>query len=287
MKRPSSYDRQLVNHFLMNEMQDHPRDLAIGPRPAPRFAVSIAQTRQDVQAAQRLRYRVFVAELGGDGPTVDHKAELEQDGFDVHATHLILRDLARSRADQVVGVYRLLTQDAAAAAGRFYCESEYDLTRLKTSGLRLLELGRSCLHPDYRGGMAMMHLWQALADYVQAEGIDVLFGVASFHGTDLRRLAAPLSLLFHRHLAPQPFLVHATGRGAVDFTPLPADRIDRVAAMRDTPALIKAYLRIGGVVGQGVYVDHAFNTTDVCLILPTSCISVRQKQIYSRPLADG
>ncbi len=257
------------------------------PRPSPQFAVAIARTRADLRAAQRLRYDVFVAELGGDGPLVDHAAGLEQDEFDPHATHLILRDLARPNADQVVGVYRLMDAQAAAAAGQFYCASEFDLAPLTRSGLRLLELGRSCLHPDYRGGMAMMHLWQALADHVQARGIDVLFGVASFHGTDLDRLAAPLSLLFHRHAAPPPFQVQANGAGARDFTPLPLDRIDRVAAMRDTPALIKAYLRIGGVVGQGVYVDAAFNTTDVCLILPTSHVSTRHRDLYARPLSNG
>ncbi|WP_019953623.1 GNAT family N-acetyltransferase [Yoonia vestfoldensis] len=271
----------------MNKMHEETRDLSIGARPGPQFAVSIAQSRADVLAAQRLRYQVFVAELGGDGPMVDHRAGLEQDIFDVHATHLILRDLSRPQADQVVGVYRLLDAAAAAAAGQYYCENEYDLTRLKTSGYRLLELGRSCLHPAYRGGIAMMHLWQALADYVAVNKIDVLFGVASFHGTDLARLAAPLSLLFHRHAAPPPFQVAAIGPGAQSFTPLALDRIDRVAAMRETPALIKAYLRIGGVVGQGVFVDHAFNTTDVCLILPTSCVSTRHHQIYKRPLSHG
>jgi L-ornithine Nalpha-acyltransferase len=271
----------------MTDMIEHPSTAAAALLQAPRFDVSIARTQADLQAAQRLRYNVFVRELGGDGPMVDHRAGLERDAFDAFATHLILRDLARVKSDQVVGVYRLLTTEAAAAAGQFYCESEYDLALLKGSGMKLLELGRSCLHPAYRGGMAMLHLWQALADYVQANGIDILFGVASFHGTDPDRLAAPLSLLFHRHLAPEPLRVHAIGAGAVDVVPLPLDRIDRVAAMRDTPALIKAYLRIGGVVGQGVFVDHAFNTTDVCLILPTASVSTGQRLIYTKPLAGG
>jgi putative hemolysin len=271
----------------MNEMNKQSATLSVPVRPDPRLTVSIARTGADLLAAQRLRYAVFVEELGGDGPMVDHRERLERDAFDPHATHLILWDLSRVDADQVVGVYRLLTADAAAAAGQFYCETEYDLTPLKTSGLKLLELGRSCLHPAYRGGVAMMHLWQALADYVADNEIDVLFGVASFHGTDLQRLAAPLSLLFHRHAAPPPFQVQAIGAGAHDFTPLPLDRIDRVAAIRDTPALIKAYLKIGGVVGQGVFVDHAFNTTDVCLILPTSRVSAQHKQFYARPLPHG
>lgn len=268
-------------------MTDHPLSDFVAPQQKLRFQVSIAQTKPELLAAQRLRYQVFVSELGGDGPLVDHKAGLERDQYDDVATHLILRDMQRPADNRVVGVYRLLTQDAAAGIGQFYCETEYDLQLLKNSGLKLLELGRSCLHPDYRGGMAMMHLWQALAVYVQDHGIDILFGVASFHGTDLARLTGPLSLLFHRHLAPPALRVQAIGSGALDFSPLPAAQIDRVAALRDTPALIKAYLRIGGVVGQGVFVDHAFNTTDVCLILPTAGVSQMQRQLYSRARRNG
>ena len=89
-----------------------------------------------------------------------------------------------------------------APTGRFYSESEYDLTPLKASGRRLLELGRSCVHPDHRGGTAMFQLWNALADYVLERGIEVLFGVASFHGTDVAALAQPLAWLHHHHLAP-------------------------------------------------------------------------------------
>ncbi|MBQ2263197.1 MAG: GNAT family N-acetyltransferase [Loktanella sp.] len=271
----------------MTEITDQSLPDFSDPPQQLRFQVSIAQTPAELQAAQRLRYLVFVAELGGTGPLVDHQARLEKDDFDPFATHLILRDMDRPAEDRVVGVYRLLTEEGARAAGQFYCETEYDLTRLKTSGQKLLELGRSCLHPAYRGGMAMMHLWQALAIYVQDHDIDILFGVASFHGTNLDSLSAPLSLLFHRHLAPEALRVHAIGAGALDFTPLPETQFDRINALRDTPALIKAYLRIGGVVGQGVYVDQAFNTTDVCLILPTSGVNEMQRQIYTRARRNG
>ena len=164
------------------------------------FTVRLASDEADLRAAQRLRYEVFVAELGGGGAMVDHDARLERDRFDPFFDHLILTDARRD--DAVVGVYRLLRDDQAEAAGQFYSEDEYDLAPLRASGRRLLELGRSCLHPDYRGGTAMMHLWNALADYVRAHGIEILFGTASFHGTDVAALAQPLSLLHHRHLAP-------------------------------------------------------------------------------------
>lgn len=247
----------------------------------PIFEVRLAQGGEDLKAAQRLRYDVFVQELGASGGLVDHGAGLERDEFDAVCDHLLLLDMARP-TDQVVGVYRLLRQEGAAKVGRFYSESEYDLAPLRASGRRLLELGRSCLAQDYRGGAAMFHLWQALADYVAHHEIDILFGTASFHGTDAAALAQPLSLLHARHLAPVELRVTARADHAQAMDLLPADQIDRKRAMLETPALIKAYLRLGGVVGEGAWVDHAFNTTDVCLIMDTAQLNARQRQIYTR-----
>ena len=177
-------------------------------RTAPAFRVALARTEEELRAAQRLRYEVFVAELGGQGALVDHAAGLEKDRFDSAVDHLLLFDDAR-REQPVVGVYRLLREDQARAVGQFYSEDEYDLSPLRRSGRRLLELGRSCLHRDYRGGAAMMHLWQGVAEYVHTHGTEVLFGVASFHGTDPAPLAQPLSNLHYRHLAPEALRVRA------------------------------------------------------------------------------
>lgn len=253
---------------------------------SPQFHVALAQTPVEVCAAQRLRYDVFIRELGGTGAMVDHDAMLERDRFDAFADHLLLSDLTRPEGNQVVGVYRLLTQGRADKAGQFYCEDEFDLSALRQSGKRLLELGRSCLHPDYRGGAAMVHLWGGLADYAAREKIDILFGAASFHGTDLQALSAPLSLLYHRHLAPEELRVTAQGPNAAKMNWLPEDRIDRVSAMCDTPALIKAYLRLGGTVGDGVFIDKPFNTTDICLILAADGVSQLQRNFYMRGGSD-
>jgi putative hemolysin len=247
------------------------------PGASPVFSTALASGPNDLIAAQRLRYEVFVRELGGSGEMVDHDARLERDRFDDFGDHLLLRDETRG---EVVGVYRLMREDQAAEAGQFYSESEYDLGLLRQSGRRLLELGRSCLHRDYRGGLAMYHLWSALAQYVDQHGIELLFGVASFHGTDAAALAEPLSMLHHNHLAPPELRVRARAAHFQSMDLVPADRIDRRAAMVRTPALIKAYLRLGGVVGEGAFVDHAFNTTDICLILDTSQMSARQRRLY-------
>ncbi|MCL7466406.1 GNAT family N-acyltransferase [Phaeovulum sp. NW3] len=248
------------------------------------FEIRLAQAPGDLMAAQRLRYAVFVEELGASGPMVDHAARLERDDFDPVYDHLILVDTRRDAAalDHVVGVYRLLPSDRAAAFGRFYCDSEYDLTRLRASGRRLLELGRSCVHPDYRGGAAMFLLWNALAQYVLDHGIEVLFGVASFHGTDPQALAAPLSWLHHHHLAPEPIRPRALPDHFQRMDLIPADRLDRRAAMQQMPALIKAYLRLGGFVGEGAYIDHDFNTIDVLLLMDTTAMSARHREFYTR-----
>jgi L-ornithine Nalpha-acyltransferase len=251
--------------------------------------VRLAQDARDLKAAQRLRYRVFVQELHADGPMVDHSAQLECDEFDDLFDHLLLIDRSRDpdQLEDVVGVYRLLPSDRIGAAGRFYSESEFDLSVLKASGRRLLELGRSCVHLDHRRGAAMVLLWNALADYVLERGIEVLFGAASFPGTDVGALEQPLSWLHHSHLAPEGLRVaaHAAGRQRMDL--LPPERIDARAAQAATPALIKAYLRLGGFVGDGAWIDRAFNTTDVCLVMDTAQMSARHREYYTRGRTEG
>lgn len=248
------------------------------PELGPQFSVKLATTYAELRAVQALRYDVFVRELGGNGEMIDHEAGLEQDRFDPFYDHMVLRD---DTTGDVVGAYRLLRDDQARAAGQFYSEDEYDLSLLKSSGRKLLELGRSCVRRDYRGGTAMFHLWAGLADYVKDHNIDILFGVASFHGTDAQALAQPLTMLHHNHLAPADLRVKAREPQSQNMDLLDIETLDRRRAMLQTPALIKAYLRLGGFVGEGAWIDHDFNTTDVCLVMDTDRMNQRQKRIYT------
>lgn len=240
------------------------------------FTVSLAVSDQDLQEAQALRYAVFVTEMGANGAQVDHSAGLEKDRFDDYCDHMIIREKATGT---LVGVYRLMRDDQARHAGGFYSETEYDLAPLTGSGRRLLELGRSCLHPEFRGGKALFYLWSGLNDYVVEHSIEVLFGTASFAGTDQNTLAGPLTLLNQNYLAPAPLRCRSRNYQPMDLLPVAA--VDRKQAMVDCPALIKAYLRLGGMVGDGAFVDHAFNTTDVLMILDTARMSARQKRLYN------
>ncbi|MDD7970183.1 GNAT family N-acetyltransferase [Roseinatronobacter alkalisoli] len=238
-----------------------------------RLAVRLARDDADIRAAQHLRYRVFIEELGGEGLLVDHANRLECDELDPYFDHLLLVDTRLNPDDcqHVVGAYRLLPDDRLAQTGRFYCDREFDLRPLRESGRRLLELGRSCVDTAYRGGPGMLLMWQALAEYVRRHDHDILFGAASFHGTDPQALAQPLSLLHQQYLAPPALRVRARTYQSMDL--VPPDRLDRKVALAQVPSLIKAYLRIGGVIGDGAFIDHDFRTTDICLILDTHAMT--------------
>lgn len=246
----------------------------------PDFEVALAMGTDDIHAAQRLRYRVFSQGLGGCGDLTDHDALIEADRFDAYCDHLLLRDrsLPGGPRDQVIGTYRLLRADQALRAGQFYCEDEYDLGILRKSGRTLLELGRSCVDDRYRGGTALLYLWQGLARYVADHGAEVLFGVASFHGTDLTTFAGPLSLLHHQYRASANLSARSLRYEQMDI--LACDVVDRRSAMVQMPPLIKAYLRLGGRVGDGAFIDPEFNTTDVCMILDTAQLDPIKRSLY-------
>lgn len=246
--------------------------------------VRLARDARDLRAAQRLRYQVFVEELGAGGKTVDHASRLERDDFDDVVEHLLLIDETRTAKglDHVVGAYRLLTSERMARVGRYYSDDEFDLAPLLVSGRQLMELGRSCVHPDYRGGASMLLIWNGVAEFVIERGIEVMFGAASFHGTNPEVHAQALSFLHHNHLAPPSLRVRAMPPGRLDMALLPPAGLVRVAAMEGVPALIRGYLRLGGFIGDGAFVDKDFNTIDVCLVVDTAIMSARHRAFYTR-----
>ncbi|MEK9840553.1 MAG: GNAT family N-acyltransferase [Paracoccaceae bacterium] len=245
----------------------------------PKFRTKIADDASEFRAAQELRYRVFIQELGGGGDMVDHELGLERDRFDPYFDHILLFDDARI-TNPIIGVYRVMSCEKANEVGEFYSDEEYDLTALRQSGKKLLELGRSCLEKDYRGGAALTYLWQAVANYVLERKIDILFGVASFHGTDVSELAEPLSLLHYQYISEEILRPVAKKPFNQKMNLLKPDEIDRKLAVLKMPALIKSYLRLGGKVGLDAYVDHQFNTTDVCLVMDTSVICNKKKSFF-------
>lgn len=250
-----------------------------------RYRLKLAETEAEIAGAQRLRYRVFVEEMGAAARPEERALRREWDRFDAFFDHLVLIDLDPGLADpldRVVGAYRLMQGSAAADGPGFYSAAEYDLGPILRSGRPSVELGRSCVAAAHRGGPAMHLLWNGVADYVLSRGIEILFGVASFRGTDPEPLAEALSYLYHRHLAPPDLRVRARPGAYVAMDRMPAAAIDPARALQAVPPLIKAYLRAGGWVGDGACLDRAFNTIDVCVVMDTTRMTERYRAFYQR-----
>lgn len=256
---------------------------------AGRFTARLAENDDDVRAAQRLRYRVFVEEMGAKATPEQHAERRETDRFDETCDHLILLDnegVIEDPLDRVVGVYRLLRGSVAKAGPGFYSSDEYDLSRIEDYPAETLELGRSCVEKDYRGGAAMQLLWMGLAQYIYEYELKLLFGCASFHGTDMQELAKPLSYLHHKHLAPEHLRPRVLEQHYNSMNLLPESDVTRPEAMRGMPALIKGYLRLNGYVGDGAFIDREFNTVDVCLVMETDRIAARYHSFYAKKPAE-
>ena len=250
-----------------------------------RYRVKLAESEVERLGAQRLRYRVFVEEMGARATPEEVAARREWDAFDPWFDHLILESLDPAIADpldRVVGVYRLMRGEVAAAGPGFYGAGEYDLALIAASGRASLELGRSCVAAEHRGGPGMHLLWNGLAAYVLEREIELLFGVASFPGTDPAPLAEALAYLHQRHLAPPDLRVRAQAAHYLGMDLVPPDEVDPARALLAIPALIKAYLRLGGFVGDGAFVDRDFNTIDVCVVMDTGRMQERYRQFYER-----
>lgn len=248
--------------------------------------VRLARNRREVVQAQALRYRVFHQQMGAASSLKHKLLRRDIDRFDRVSDHLLVIAPKRRRliphiSGAVVGAYRLIRSDVAERCG-FYSADEFDLLPITRGFDRCLELGRSCVDPDYRSRAVIDRLWRAIAAYIVEHDIEVLFGCASFSGTDPDTHASCLSYLHHYHGAPQACRSRALDHRYVDMARLAKDRIDPKKAWAGLPPLLKGYLRLGAVIGDGAVIDRNFNTTDVCVILPTSEIKTRYLRRYDR-----
>lgn len=234
--------------------------------------VRLAHDADEIIKTQRLRQRVFFGHGVADG--------LDADAFDKNCDHLIVTDQRRGGA--IVGTYRLLRQDRAAAGGGFYSEGEFELGRLiaRHPDLRFLELGRSCVLPEYRSRRTIELLWQGIHAYLGLHNIDVMVGCASFPGTTPALHAQSLTYLANHCAASWPWNVAAVRSRFCCMDLMPAEAVDPRAALAGLPPLIKAYLRVGAKVGQGCVVDHDFGTVDVLIVMPVKQIARRYLNYY-------
>lgn len=265
----------------------------LAPTPAPenrlideragQLQVRLAETWDEVDAALALRYRVFFEEMQARAAPGVVAKQRDVDEFDPYCDHLLVIDNAIGTGPEaVVGTYRMLRREGAAKVGRFYSSSEYDVRPIIDHPGPILEMGRSCIDTGHRTRAAMQLLWKGVTAYVLSHRIDILFGCASLHGTDPSAMALPLSYLYHHHLAPPGLRPVALPARYVGMNLMAKEAIDAKAAMRDLPPMIKGYLRLGGVVGDGAVVDYDFNTVDVLVYVDMRRVSEKYYRHYTR-----
>lgn len=238
-----------------------PRSAATAGKQALRLC--FADSEDDVREAQRLRFEVFVEEMGAQVPNA--ASGLDQDLFDPYCDHLMVR---AGPEDRVVGTYRILRPEAAKQIGSYYSETEFDLTRLHHIRGQLVELGRSCVHADFRSGGVITLLWAGLADYMARHRYEYLMGCASMSMADGGHMAANIyAALSESHLAPVEWRV--TPR-----CPLPLEAL-REPLPLEIPPLLKGYMRAGAYICGDPAWDPDFNTADLPLLLPMSRLNPR------------
>ncbi len=226
----------------------------------------------EVREAQRLRYSVFANEMGAclSTPLAGHDIDL----FDDYCEHLLVRDAS---SGQVVGTYRVLTPAQAKRVGSTYSDTEFDLVRLRNLRSKMVELGRSCVHPDHRHGGVIMALWGALAEFMVRNQLDTMIGCASIpmlhNGVVSGDIAASIwRQLSQTHLAPIEFQVFPR-------LPLPIEDLD-AGLQVDPPALIKGYLRLGAKILGAPAWDPDFNTADLPMMMRIADMPPRYRKHF-------
>lgn len=246
--------------------------------------VRLAASLAEIAAAQEVRYRVFFEELGARSNEADLLDSRDSDRFDPICDHLLVFDTALDGPAhrRIVGTYRLLRQEIAEQGWGFYSSDEFEIDHLvaRHPNRSFLELGRSCVLPEYRSKRTIELLWHGISAYIRRHSIAVMTGCASFPGTVPAVHAEALSLLAQGFTATQEWSVRAVEGRFRDMDLMPREAISPRSAMAAMPPLIKAYLRLGARFGEGCVVDYDFGTTDVFVVLPVETISRRYIDHY-------
>lgn len=249
------------------------RELAVDPLNSSkgRYEVSLATSHEEVQASQVLRYQVFAEEMGAQ--LQSDVAGLDQDELDPWCMHLLVREAETGR---LVGSTRLLDSDAAQDFGRFYSESEFELEAIKKLPGKKLEVGRTCVHRDFRSGAVIAVLWQGLTELMLREQYQWLFGCASIvwegNGANIH---AVMDRFRRRYMS-------TTEQRVVPRVAVPASVDDvNLTALR-IPPLLKAYVSLGAYICGEPCWDEDFNVADVFVLLEANKLSERYVRHFAR-----
>jgi len=237
--------------------------LIAGSMSAGRYDVRLAKTAKEIQESQKLRYEVLFKESGGRITREMLNTEREEDEWDDVAIHVVVVD--RKDDNHVVGSIRLVSNTALSQGQEFYTEHAFNIAGLRGYYPKILELSRACVSPKGRGGAILMLLWKFTMQFIEQNNYDVLFGCASFKGTEYREHTEILSYLYEKHLASE------------ELMPMPKPSVQSVAIKEfsekpgkgkkrgKVPTMLRGYLKIGARISDHAIIDPVFNTTFVAI----------------------
>lgn len=237
--------------------------------PQARFRCELATGPRDILATQRLRYKVFSEEMGANlGGRI---MRLDRDHYDKYCRHLLVRDLA---SNKIVACTRLLSEEDARRAGGFYSAGEFIMGPFTRLPGRVLEVGRTCVHPDFRSGAVIAVLWAKLAEYIFEEGFDYVLGCASIGIVgDGANVEAIMQKVRAKHMSPEFLRVE------------PREHMPPVKAAEYAgrmPPLLKAYFGLGAKACGEPYRDDDFGVADVFVLLDVNEMSPRYRRHFLR-----
>ncbi|WP_299424642.1 GNAT family N-acyltransferase [uncultured Shimia sp.] len=231
-----------------------------------RYRVRVSQTARDLRAAQRLRQLAF----HGDDTTLD------VDAYDPHCRHYLIEDVANGR---LVCVFRMLPLNGGADIDRSYSAQFYELDALKTYPGRMVEMGRFCMHPEVHDADVLRIAWGAMTSYVDENNVELLFGCASFEGTDTSSYLDSFAMLRDRHLAPNRWLPRVKAPNVFRFASRLRRKPNLKAAQLSMPPMLRSYLLMGGWVSDHAVVDQKMNTLHVFTGVEVKAIPAARKRL--------
>ena len=249
--------------------------------------VRLARTKEEIIAAQKLRYKVFYEEMEAIPSKEMAEQKRDFDDFDLICDQLLAFDTTKSGEDSVIATYRLLREEKIDSIHDFYSFQEFDLSNMDNAyfrdmmaGRQLLELGRSCVREEYRSNNIIQLMWRAIVKYIVHHNVGCLFGCASLAGVIQGDLELPLSYLHHKYKTPDAFNIPALKERYQKMDYVSWDDMDRSKAKRQLAPLVRGYARLGCYIGDGAVIDEQFNTTDVLILLLTDRLRERGAQLF-------
>ena len=246
------------------------------------LSTRLASGASEVRNAQRLRYKIFYQEMSARQSIYNRLTRRDRDPHDAHCDHLLVLDDTKPAKPEVVGTQRFFLKSACSTDVEFHSQSEFDLEGLaaRHSGKKFMELGRSCILPQYRTKRTAELMWHGTWAYALERKVDVMVGCASFGTSEVAKIAPALGFLFGQSTASGEWQVGTNGANAVALSDYKDNVADAKKAIRLLPPLLRGYLRLGAMFSTHAVPDPEFGTIDVLVVLPVDRINPRYISHY-------